>query len=149
MNDDVNQLPEPSGQVNAGVQANLSNDVGVANQTPSQDIDVGSGGVVFAPSDGAPVASSASPTTSTSQQSASAADSNVTTNDDTANQSIPDQNAPQIADDVDLIEKAWVEKAKEIVEKTRDNPYLQNKALGQYKANYIKKRYNKDVPIGE
>lgn len=54
-------------------------------------------------------------------------------------------NAPSIADDIDLIEKEWVEKAKEIVEKTRDNPYLQNKAISEIKADYIKKRYNKDV----
>lgn len=52
---------------------------------------------------------------------------------------------PSIADDVDLIEKEWVEKAKEIVEKTRDNPYLQNKAISEIKSDYIKKRYNKDI----
>lgn len=53
--------------------------------------------------------------------------------------------APQIADDVDLIEKEWVEKAKEIVDKTKENPYLQNKAISEIKADYIKKRYNKEV----
>lgn len=53
--------------------------------------------------------------------------------------------SPQIADDTDLIEKEWVEKAKEIVEKTRDNPYLQNKAINEIKTDYIKKRYNKDI----
>lgn len=52
---------------------------------------------------------------------------------------------PAIADDVDLIEKEWVEKAKEIVNKTKDNPYLQNKAISEMKADYIKKRYNKDL----
>lgn len=52
---------------------------------------------------------------------------------------------PQIADDADLIEKEWVEKAKEIVEKTRENPYLQNKAINEMKADYIKKRYNKEI----
>ncbi len=52
---------------------------------------------------------------------------------------------PAIADDVDLIEKEWVEKAKEIVYKTKDNPYLQSKALSEVKADYIKKRYNKDI----
>lgn len=52
---------------------------------------------------------------------------------------------PSIADDIDLIEKEWVEKAKEIVDKTRDNPYLQNKAIGEIKVDYIKKRYNKNV----
>ena len=53
--------------------------------------------------------------------------------------------SPQIADDIDLIEKEWVEKAKEIVNKTKQNPYLQNKAKSEFKADYIKKRYNKDV----
>ncbi len=54
-------------------------------------------------------------------------------------------NTPAIADDIDLIEKVWVEKAKEIVDKTHDNPYLQNKAISEIKADYIKKRYNKDI----
>lgn len=53
--------------------------------------------------------------------------------------------SPQIADDADLIEKEWVEKAKEIVAKTRENPYLQNKAINEMKTDYIKKRYNKDI----
>ena len=57
--------------------------------------------------------------------------------------------APQIADDIDLIEKEWVEKAKEIVDKTRENPYLQNKAISEIKADYIKKRYNKDLAKSE
>lgn len=52
---------------------------------------------------------------------------------------------PAIADDVDLIEKEWVEKAKEVVAKTQDNPYLQNKAISEIKAEYIRKRYNKDL----
>lgn len=56
---------------------------------------------------------------------------------------------PQIADDIDLIEKEWVEKAKEIVEKTRENPYLQNKAISEIKSDYIKKRYNKDLAKSE
>jgi hypothetical protein len=57
--------------------------------------------------------------------------------------------APQIADDIDLIEKEWVEKAKEIVDKTKENPYLQNKAISEIKADYIKKRYNKELAKSE
>ncbi len=57
--------------------------------------------------------------------------------------------SPQIADDIDLIEKEWVEKAKEIVSKTKENPYLQNKAISEIKADYIKKRYNKDLAKSE
>jgi hypothetical protein len=63
--------------------------------------------------------------------------------------SVPTAQNPAIADDVDLIEKEWVEKAKEIVEKTKDNPYLQNKAISEFKADYIKKRYNKDLIVSE
>ncbi len=54
-----------------------------------------------------------------------------------------------IADDVDLIEKEWVTKAKAIVGQTKDNPHLQNKELNKVKADYIKKRYNKDVKVSE
>lgn len=52
---------------------------------------------------------------------------------------------PNVASDSDLIEKVWVDKAKEIVEHTRDNPYEQQKAMSKFKADYMKKRYNKDV----
>lgn len=52
---------------------------------------------------------------------------------------------PQIADDTDLIEKEWVDKAKEVVAKTAHDPYLQNKELNKVKAEYLKKRYNKEI----
>jgi len=56
---------------------------------------------------------------------------------------------PSIADDVDLIEKEWVEKAKMLVEKTKDDPHQQNKELSRIKADYIKKRYNKELKVAE
>lgn len=52
-----------------------------------------------------------------------------------------------IADDVDLIEKEWVVKAKAIVAQTKDDPYQQNNAMTQVKADYMKKRYNKDLKV--
>jgi hypothetical protein len=52
---------------------------------------------------------------------------------------------PAIADDVDLIEKEWVEKAKQIVEQTKDDPYRQNEAMSKMKLDYLKKRYNREV----
>lgn len=51
---------------------------------------------------------------------------------------------PPAAGDSDLIEKEWVEKAKQIVEHTRDDPHEQQRALAQMKADYVKKRYNRD-----
>lgn len=58
-------------------------------------------------------------------------------------------NMPAIADDTDLIEKEWVVKAKEIVARTRNDPYKQNKEVERVKAEYLKKRYNKDIKITE
>ncbi len=49
------------------------------------------------------------------------------------------------AEDLELIEKEWVEKAKEIVSRTQGDPYKQNIELNRVRAEYIKKRYNKDV----
>src|SRR5437868_5134886 len=46
---------------------------------------------------------------------------------------------PQIADDADLIEKEWVTKAKQIVEQTKNDPYLQTKEMNKMKADYLKK----------
>jgi hypothetical protein len=56
---------------------------------------------------------------------------------------------PAIADDTDLIEKEWVVKAKEIVERTKHDPYQQNKEVERVKADYLKKRYNKDIKVTE
>ena len=56
---------------------------------------------------------------------------------------------PDLAEDVDLIEKEWVEKAKAIVSHTKEDPRRQNTELNRMKADYIKKRYNKDIQVGE
>ena len=56
---------------------------------------------------------------------------------------------PAIAEDVDLIEKEWVNKAKNIVEQTRNNPTEQSKKLGEFKASYVKARYGKDLKVTE
>jgi Txe/YoeB family toxin of Txe-Axe toxin-antitoxin module len=53
--------------------------------------------------------------------------------------------APSMADDVDLIEKEWVERAKQIVEQTKHDPYQQNEAMMKMKTDYLKKRYNRDI----
>jgi hypothetical protein len=55
--------------------------------------------------------------------------------------------SPDIAEDVDLIEKEWVDKAKHIVSKTKEDPREQNVEIAKLKADYMKKRYNKDVRV--
>lgn len=56
---------------------------------------------------------------------------------------------PLAADDNDLIEKEWVLKAKQIVAATHEDPYTQNKEISKFKADYLKKRYNKDLKLEE
>lgn len=64
-------------------------------------------------------------------------------------QSVIAASLPMSAQDVDLIEKAWVEKAKQIVARTHGDPYLQSKAMSQVKSDYIRKRYGKDIKVSE
>ena len=52
-----------------------------------------------------------------------------------------------IADDVDVIEKEWVDKAKSIVNQTKGDPYHQEKQVSELQADYLKKRYNKSVKL--
>lgn len=56
---------------------------------------------------------------------------------------------PAVADDIDLIEKEWVDKAKAIVNSTRNDPHSQNDEMNRFKADYMKKRYNKDIKLSE
>lgn len=55
--------------------------------------------------------------------------------------------APAVADDLDLIEKEWVLKAKAIVAQTRTDPHAQNAEMNRFKADYMKKRYQKDIKV--
>jgi hypothetical protein len=55
--------------------------------------------------------------------------------------------SPAIADDGDLIEKAWVDKAKAIVERNRDDPHKQSDELTVVKADYLQQRYNKTIKL--
>ncbi len=56
---------------------------------------------------------------------------------------------PAAAEDLDLIEKEWVYKAKEIVEATQASPHEQSAQINQIKADYIKKRYDKDIQVDQ
>ncbi len=56
---------------------------------------------------------------------------------------------PLVADDNDLIEKEWVAKAKKIIEENREDPHNQSKEMTLFKADYMKKRYNKVIEDSE
>lgn len=52
---------------------------------------------------------------------------------------------PTVAADDDLIEKEWVDKAKEIIVTTRDDPAKREREVGKLQSDYLKKRYGKDL----
>lgn len=86
------------------------------------------------PADDIPVSGGAQASSNTSQQAPSG-------------QAITEIPLPPGAEDSDLIEKEWVERAKQIVEHTREDPYEQQRALSEMKADYLKKRYGKDIKL--
>ncbi len=49
------------------------------------------------------------------------------------------------ADDVDLIEKQWIDRAKAIVAETGEDPYRQKSEMSKVKADYINKRFKKVI----
>jgi hypothetical protein len=73
----------------------------------------------------------------------------------TPTQSTPTQSAddaatsgnPLVAGDDDLIEKEWVDKAKKIVHETKNDPYVQEREVSKLQADYMKKRYGKDIKL--
>lgn len=49
------------------------------------------------------------------------------------------------ADDVDVIEKEWVDQAEHIIEQTKNDPYTEEEAVEALQTDYLKKRYGHDV----
>jgi hypothetical protein len=56
-----------------------------------------------------------------------------------------DDDLPAVAADEDLIEKEWVDKAKKIIAETKDDPHQREKEVGRLQADYLKKRYGKEL----
>lgn len=54
---------------------------------------------------------------------------------------------PEEANDLDVIEKEWVIQLKNIVSHTAQDPYTQQAEITKIKADYMKKRYNKDIKV--
>lgn len=52
---------------------------------------------------------------------------------------------PLIADDDDLIEKEWVERAKKIVSDTKGDPHKRDDQATELKVNYLLKRFGRKI----
>ena len=49
------------------------------------------------------------------------------------------------ANDTDRIERQWIDKAKYIVQQTKDDPYKQKDEMSRVKAEYIQQRFKKTL----
>jgi hypothetical protein len=52
---------------------------------------------------------------------------------------------PIAANDDDVIEKEWVDRAKQVILQTKDNPYAREKAIGELQRDYLAKRYGRQI----
>ncbi len=55
--------------------------------------------------------------------------------------------APTLAADDDLIEKEWVDQAKKIIMETREDPYKREQEVSKLQADYLRKRYGREIGI--
>lgn len=58
-----------------------------------------------------------------------------------------DSTNPQYADNVDVIEREWVVRAKQIVLETKNSPYQREVEVGKLQADYLQKRYGKQIKL--
>ncbi|HEX6416075.1 MAG TPA: hypothetical protein VFZ62_00960 [Candidatus Saccharimonadales bacterium] len=56
---------------------------------------------------------------------------------------------PAVANDDDLIEKEWVDKAKKIIVDTKDDPYRREQEVGKLQAEYLRKRYGRELGVSQ
>lgn len=67
--------------------------------------------------------------------------------DDTSVQ--PASDLPVAANDDDLIEKEWVDQAKKIIIQTKDDPYRREQEVNRLQADYLRKRYGKELGVSQ
>lgn len=63
----------------------------------------------------------------------------------TQQQAAPNDATNLVAGDDDLIEKEWVDKAKNIIAATKDNPYKREQEINKLQIEYIRKRYGRAI----
>lgn len=66
-------------------------------------------------------------------------------NDTTQVPPIVDPTSPSVAADDDLIEKEWVDRAKQIIASTKDDPYRREQEVKKLQLDYVRKRYGREI----
>lgn len=69
--------------------------------------------------------------------------------DDVAQVVVVDTAMPLVASDDDLIEKEWVDKAKKIILQTKDDPFRREQEVGKLQADYLRKRYGREIGVSQ
>lgn len=69
----------------------------------------------------------------------------VASDSGTVTNSIVASDAPLVANDDDLIEKEWVDKAKKIIVETKDDPYRREQEVSKLQVDYLRKRYGREL----
>jgi hypothetical protein len=49
----------------------------------------------------------------------------------------------------DALDREWVIKARNIVERTHTDPFMESSEISKVKADFLKSRYNKDIKLAE
>jgi len=57
--------------------------------------------------------------------------------------------APTNDSSATALDEEWINKAKMIIERTKEDPYTESKELGRAKADYLRIRHNKQVKVAE
>lgn len=71
----------------------------------------------------------------------------IPVNDPHLGVSATDDNNPTIAEDNDVLEKEWVNKAKAIVNRTKNDPKQQSDEFVKMRYDYVRKRYGKEIVV--
>lgn len=67
--------------------------------------------------------------------------------DDTSTTDTTLAQTPAVAADDDVIEKEWVNKAKKVITQTKGDPYTKEREVSKLQADYMQKRYGKQVKM--
>ena len=59
----------------------------------------------------------------------------------------PANNNPLVADDVDVMEKEWVDRTKKILHETQDDPHQKEHEISHLQADYLEKRFGVQVKL--
>lgn len=81
----------------------------------------------------------------TQQQATKSSGSNGTDQDDSGTGHFESQIAQLPAEDAEVIEKEWIDKVDEIVDKTSSDPYYEDQAHHSLSKAYLKRRFNLDI----